>query len=243
MDSKVSATAIAYLYALMVGGAYLVGYWLPFGLNILAFADLSDIIKASVLPTLPAVGLLLTYSAIDGLNSISRKQHDEYIAEGGFFKYYMKFMVFYGHAMTGAFLLYAAYLVITEPAHQKLKGVFPLASLLVFIYLIYGNRHLLALDVKSRVFAISILCFLPTAAFVTATVTAMQPRQPLPPLPTKASAKAAIATATVIAATMTNTATATATTLTLAVTMLSKNMKISKLRRSIVLLGFQKKQE
>jgi hypothetical protein len=42
---------------------------------------------------------------------------------------------------------------------------------------------------------------------------------------------------------MTDTATATATALTLAVTVLSKNMKISKLRRSIVLLGFQKKQE
>jgi hypothetical protein len=167
MDSKVSATAIAYVYALMVGGAYLVGYWLPFGLNVLAFADLSDIIKASVLPMLPAVGLLLTYSAMDGLNSISKKQHDEYIAEGGFVKYYMKFMVFYGYAMTVAFLLYAAYLVVTEPGQQKLKGVFPLASLLVFIYLIYGNRHLLALDVKSRVFVISMLCFLPTAAFVT----------------------------------------------------------------------------
>jgi hypothetical protein len=63
----------------------------------------------------------------------------------------------------------------------------------------------------------------------------------LPPLPTKASAKAAVATAAVITATMTDTATATVTALTLAVTVLSKNMKISKLRRSIVLLGFQKK--
>jgi hypothetical protein len=63
----------------------------------------------------------------------------------------------------------------------------------------------------------------------------------LPPLPTKAPAKAAIATTAIIAATMTNTATATATALTLAVTVLSKNMNISKLPRSIVLLGFQKK--
>jgi hypothetical protein len=63
----------------------------------------------------------------------------------------------------------------------------------------------------------------------------------LPPLPTKASAKAAIATATVIATTMTGTTTATATALILAVTVLSKNMSISKLQRSIVLLGFQQK--
>jgi hypothetical protein len=42
---------------------------------------------------------------------------------------------------------------------------------------------------------------------------------------------------------MTDTATATATALTLAVTVLSKNMKILKLWRLIVLLGFQNKQE
>jgi hypothetical protein len=58
----------------------------------------------------------------------------------------------------------------------------------------------------------------------------------LPPLPTKASAKAAIATTAIIAATMTDTATATMPALTLAATVLSKNMKISKLRQSIVLL-------
>jgi hypothetical protein len=63
----------------------------------------------------------------------------------------------------------------------------------------------------------------------------------LPPLPTKASAKAAVTTAAVIAATMTGTATVTATALILAVTVLSKNMSISKLRQSIVLLGFQQK--
>jgi hypothetical protein len=39
------------------------------------------------------------------------------------------------------------------------------------------------------------------------------------------------------------TTTATATTLNLAVTVLSKNIKISKLRRSSVLFHFQKKQE
>jgi hypothetical protein len=63
----------------------------------------------------------------------------------------------------------------------------------------------------------------------------------LPLLPTKASAKAAVATAAVIAATVTDTATPTATALILSVTVLSKNMSISKLRRSIVLLGFQQK--
>jgi hypothetical protein len=62
----------------------------------------------------------------------------------------------------------------------------------------------------------------------------------LPPLPTKASAKAALATTAVIAATMTDTATATATALTLAVTVLSKNMKISKLDRSFCLVSKKK---
>jgi hypothetical protein len=167
MSRDVNITAALYLYALFVGASYLIGYWLPFGLNILAFADLTDIIKASIIPTIPAVGLLLTYSALDGLNSISKKQHDEYIAEGGFSKYYMKFMVIYGHAMILLFAGNLAYIIITEPGMQKLKGAFPLASLIIFCYLIYGNRHLLFMNVKSRVFVVSLLCFLPTAAFST----------------------------------------------------------------------------
>lgn len=167
MESKLSATAIAYMYALFVGGSYLIGYWLPFGLNILAFADLTDIIKISVLPLIPAIGLLITYASIDGLNSISTKTHDEYVSAGGFFKYYMRFMVFYSYSMIAFLFCHAAYLVITEPDYQKLKGAFPLASMISFVYLAYGNRHLLTLDVKSRVFVISILCGLPTAAFMT----------------------------------------------------------------------------
>jgi hypothetical protein len=167
MSRDINATAALYLYALFVGSSYLIGYWLPFGLNILAFADLTDIIKASVIPIIPAIGLLLTYSALDGLNSISKKQNDEYIAEGGFFKYYMKFLVIYAYAITILLAGNFAYTIITEPGMQKLKGVFPLASLILFCYLIYGNRHLLSLDVKSRVFVVSLLCFLPTAAFTT----------------------------------------------------------------------------
>jgi hypothetical protein len=167
MSRDINATAALYLYALFVGSSYLIGYWLPFGLNILAFADLTDIIKASVIPIIPAIGLLLTYSALDGLNSISKKQHDEYIVEGGFFKYYMKFLVIYGYVITILLAGNFAYTIIIEPGIQKLKGAFPLASLILFCYLIYGNRHLLSLDVKSRVFVISLLCFLPTAAFTT----------------------------------------------------------------------------
>lgn len=138
---------------------------MPFGLNVLAFADLADIIKASVFPVLPAVGLLMTYAAIDGLNALSKKEHDERIRHGGFDKYYMRFLVFYGYSVIALGVGYAAYLIVVEPGHQKLKGVFPLASMLGFLYLIYGNTHLLTLDVKSRVFVVSLLCFLPTAAF------------------------------------------------------------------------------
>lgn len=167
MSRDINLTAALYLYALFVGGSYLIGYWLPFGLNILAFTDLTDIIKASIIPLIPVVGLLLTYSALDGLNSISKKEYDEYIAEGGFFKYYMKFLIIYGYVIIVLFAGNLAYIIATEPGMYKLKGAFPLASLAVFCYLIYGNRHLLSLDAKSRVFVVSLLCFLPTAAFTT----------------------------------------------------------------------------
>ena len=61
MDTKVNITLAAYAYFILVGISYMWGYWLPFELNILAFADVTDIIKASAYPLLPAVGLLLTY--------------------------------------------------------------------------------------------------------------------------------------------------------------------------------------
>ena len=99
MDTKVNITLAAYAYFILVGISYMWGYWLPFELNILAFADVTDIIKASAYPLLPAVGLLLTYASLDGLNTISKKQYNDYMTEGGFFRVYMRFIVVFNYLL------------------------------------------------------------------------------------------------------------------------------------------------
>ncbi|NML28945.1 hypothetical protein [Zoogloea dura] len=165
MDTKISITLAAYAYFLLVGISYMWGYWLPFELNILAFADITDIIKASAYPLLPAVGMLVTYAALDGLNTISKKQHDDYVAEGGVFRAYMRFIVGFNFLIIAAALVVSAYQVIVEPGYGKLKGAFPLISLLAFCYLLFGNKHLLELDVRVRAFFLALVCFLPSAAF------------------------------------------------------------------------------
>lgn len=166
MDTKVSVTLAAYIYFVFAGVSYLWGYWLPFELNILAFADFTDILKVSIYPALPAIGLLVTYAAIDGLGVISKKQHDDLIDAGGVFRLYIRVVTIFNVLFMIGLAFYFAYLVITEPAYHKLKGVYPLASLLAFYYFLYGNKQLMALDVRVRAFALALLCGLPTYVFL-----------------------------------------------------------------------------
>ena len=143
----------------------MLGFWLPFDFNILAFADISDVIKVSIYPMLPAAGVLLTYALLDGLNTKSRKEYDEYVAIGGFARWFMRFQVAFAYATIAFGVIGSGYEIVFQPGYEKLKGVFPLASLLAFFYLIYGNKHLLELDVRVRVFVVAFACSMPSAAF------------------------------------------------------------------------------
>lgn len=167
MESKLSITFVAYAYFLFVGAAFLLGFWLPFDFNILAFVDVIDIIKVSVYPLLPVAGVLLTQALMDGLNSKSKKDYDEQIAAGGVFRWSMRIQSAIGFLSIGGGILWFGYQVIVEPGYEKLKGAFPLASLLLFAYIVFNNRHLLWLDVRVRVFAVAMLCFMPAGAFKT----------------------------------------------------------------------------
>lgn len=167
MDSKLSLSVVAYAYFLFVGAAYLLGFWLPFDFNILVFADASDIIRVSIYPLLPAAGILLANALLDGLNTKSKKEYDEQIAAGGIFLWSMRIQTAFAYVAIVGAVVWSAYQIAVEPSYGKLKGAFPLASLLLFSYLIYGNKHLLWLDVRVRVFLVAMACFLPTGAFRT----------------------------------------------------------------------------
>lgn len=165
MSTKINLTLVVYGLALFSGISYLWGFWIKFDINILSYVALTEIVKASVYPALPAIGILAAYSAMDGVNSMSKKQHDEYMEAGGFFKGFTYFIKFYCVSMIILGLGSSAYTAITETGYMRLRGLYPLISLILFLYIIFSNKYLLSLPVNLRVFVVSIFCFLPTASF------------------------------------------------------------------------------
>jgi hypothetical protein len=165
MNTKLDVTLIIYGLALFSGISYLWGFWVNFDINILSYVALTDIVKASVYPALPAIAVLAFYSAMDGYNSMSKKKYDDYVEEGGFYKGFTYFVLFYGIAMTLLGLGNAIYILVIETGYLKLKGVYPLISIVLFLYIILSNKFLMKIPVNLRVFIVSIICFLPTYLF------------------------------------------------------------------------------
>ena len=165
MSKKFDISIFIYGLTLFSGISYLWGFWLKLDINILAYAELADIVKASVYPALPAIGILAVYSAMDGVNSLSKKEYEQRISEGGLAKGFTLFFKFYCFAIIVLGIGSSAYTAITETGYMRLHGLYPLISLCLFLYIIFSNKFLLSLPVNLRVFVVSIFCFLPTAAF------------------------------------------------------------------------------
>ncbi|GIU06982.1 MULTISPECIES: hypothetical protein [unclassified Shewanella] len=165
MSTKINLTLIVYGLALFSGISYLWGFWIKFDINILSYVALTEIVKASVYPALPAIGILAAYSAMDGVNSMSKKPHDEYMEAGGIFKGFTYLLKFYCVSMILFSLGSSAYTAMTETGYMRLRGLYPLLSLILFLYIIFSNKYLLKLPVNLRVFVVSIFCFLPTVSF------------------------------------------------------------------------------
>ena len=56
-------------------------------------------------------------------------------------------------------------MIIAESGYVRLRGIYPLLSMILFIYIMNSNKFLMSLSVNLRVFVVSIFCFLPTMAF------------------------------------------------------------------------------
>lgn len=165
MSTKINLSLVVYGLVLFSGISYLWGFWIKFDINILSYVALTEIVKASVYPALPAIGILAAYSAMDGVNSMSKKQHDEYMEAGGIFKGFTYVLKFYCISMMLLSLGSSVYTALTETGYMRLRGLYPLVSLILFLYIIFSNKYLLNLPVNLRVFVVSIFCFLPTVAF------------------------------------------------------------------------------
>ncbi|HIF5642079.1 TPA: hypothetical protein ACX3DU_004565 [Vibrio parahaemolyticus] len=165
MNSKLDLSLVVYGLTLFSGVSYLWGFWLNFEVNILSYIALTDVIKASVYPALPALAILAFYSAMDGFNSMSKGEHDMYVAEGGVSRGYAYFLKVYCALCFLLGLGNAIFLIVVNEGYFRLLGIYPLVSICLFLYLVFSNKFLLSIPVKSRVFVISVICFLPTYLF------------------------------------------------------------------------------
>lgn len=165
MNHKLDLSFLAYGLALFSGVSYLWGFWLNFDVNILSYAALTDVIKASVYPALPALAVLAMYSALDGANAMSKDLVEEYNERGGTFKRYTLVLKGWFFFSVAAVFGNAVYLILTNNGYFRLLGIYPLASMALFIYLVHNNKFLMSFPVKPRVFILTLVCFLPTYLF------------------------------------------------------------------------------
>lgn len=177
MDTKFSYPLIAYIYFLAVGVSYLWGYWLPFEFNILYFVDITDVIKGSVYPLLPALGLFTVQAAMESFNTVSREGHYAHLRDPGFGGFLVRIAVALAVAF-GVFVLgYIAYLLITEQGYQKLKAIFPVVSFGALFLLRDRTKFLIGLNKGLRFFALIMICGLPSVAFHSGNQTSNKTRQ------------------------------------------------------------------
>lgn len=77
-----SGTALT-AYLLTCGSLYLWGFWLHFDLNILQFVDVSDIVKATILPMITSLCIMAIQSATNFINNPSSATSRELWNAGG----------------------------------------------------------------------------------------------------------------------------------------------------------------
>ncbi len=165
MDNKIDITLIIYSTAIFSGISYLWGFWIYFDINILSYIALTDIVKASVYPALPAIGVLVLYSSLDGMNATSKENNKEIIEMGGFYKWFTHFYNLYFMVLFFCIIGYWVYLIVSEDGYNKLQGIYPLASALLIVFFLTSKKKFFNFPDKIRVGIITLICFLPTYLF------------------------------------------------------------------------------
>ena len=79
-----STSALLYLYCILIGGLYHLGFWAPLNFNIFEFLTPIDILKSATYPLIPALMISFIFSAYSALHTYSHSfspenlpQHEE----------------------------------------------------------------------------------------------------------------------------------------------------------------------
>ncbi len=131
--NKITITAILYFYVIFCSISYQWGFWLTFDINILSYLTLTEIVKNSVYPALPAVFIFLLFlGTAAGSNLITENT----TLEKGPNKIQRVI-----NSIVGLLLIINISLIIfimieqgaTANGYEKLKGIYPFISFVVYL--------------------------------------------------------------------------------------------------------------
>jgi hypothetical protein len=162
MDYKFNFTISIYTYCLFVGISYFLGMCIELNINLFSYLDINDIIKVSFYALIPTVGSLIFWSIFAAAGSKTKeeesKEHKlERIVNTIFF------MIFFVIGLI--FLLSCIYESYLGDGILKLKGIFPIITLITYIYLSIKKPLFATYSLKIRTALNYIICFAPLFAF------------------------------------------------------------------------------
>ena len=164
MKINLLSGAIATTYLLICISLYLWIFWLHFDINILQFIDVSDIIKASALPSIPLIFFLLLSICLQQLNTVDYETRQKYKKAGGGFKVFSYFASAYI-----IFFLVIAAVIIGIAIYQAFTGTFPKRCASIALLIGFGAAYYLMFRMKLfeewgevRFVIIAFLCYFPS---------------------------------------------------------------------------------
>ncbi|MBB1330354.1 hypothetical protein H5087_13425 [Pseudoalteromonas sp. SR43-7] len=138
--NKITITAILYFYVIFCSISYQWGFWLKFDINILSYITLTEIAKNTVYPALPAVFIFLLFlGTAAGSNSITENTRLE--------KGPNKIQRVINSIVAIIFIINTSLIIFimikqgtTASGYEKLKGIYPFISCLVYIVVMLNLR-------------------------------------------------------------------------------------------------------
>lgn len=159
MQINILSSAIVTAYLLGCGSLYLWGFWLHFDLNILQFVEISDIVKATLLPMLTSLFLFLFQCGINHINNPTSSNSKGLMKAGGGYKYvvYLQYGLLALMLVSGLYGLGYRFFCGTKAEKYLCIGVI---TALVVCFLTYKSKFLLDLG-RYRAFMLFLICTLP----------------------------------------------------------------------------------
>jgi NADH:ubiquinone oxidoreductase subunit 5 (subunit L)/multisubunit Na+/H+ antiporter MnhA subunit len=162
-------SAIVYLYFIVVGACYFLGFWTPLHFNIFQFTSPVDILKSATYPLIPAALGILFFVLLDTVNSsetVTGKKPDKDDPKSAKVLYWVIILIILLlviiKVISLASYLYSA--LISEP-EKRLSYALPAISFISTIYLLINPPFLRDKSKFIRNFVIIFACALPTISY------------------------------------------------------------------------------